>query len=368
MTATDTKGTTLDLDEVYALLNTTEGTTTQTITMDGSGSISVFSLPPGWNLGLKDKDGQDLTEAKVQIGNMQYSLTKDAILDVCAAVGIPESYVTRTPGPLIQSHLNYWATHSVDADIKMLSRTDPTHGPVMLATLRAGNIVPFSNTALLDEVVSGIESIHPGVKIKAQAHTSHTLHLTTIRLTMPEISRTVSAPFSENEDWSAGVQLHNSLTGRQILSLSPLPNETDDVARAMVSQHAQSSFNRKQMGQEFSTVKSWVAQSIGPIVNGADHDFDLLEMLPDIDIGASGLGKVVADIFRVYSVPLKVRTSILDRLTETEDTTYYGVVDAITRSANKEGIGPKHVTAVMETAGEVATSISMRCSECLRVQ
>ena len=138
------------VEALYSLIAPTEGVTTLSVCMDGTGGVTTFALQAGWNVNLKEMDDQEITEATMAAAGKEYQLTKEAILDITAHIGLPAAYVAKTPGSLIQRHLNYWATHSVDEDFKVLvARTD-----AVLAKMKK-SITPFSNTNLLDLTAGG---------------------------------------------------------------------------------------------------------------------------------------------------------------------------------------------------------------------
>lgn len=364
ITASDMQSKLLTVEDWANIVAPTENLSPLSVPMDGTGGITVFSLPSGWNLGLKDADGQDLTDAKMGIGGGdEYALTKDAILAITTAVGIPTSYVLKTPGPMIQSHLNYWASHSPDVALKFLTKDHEAR-----AVTKSG-ITPFSNLDLLDRA---LEKVHEkygtedsDLYVDFKSH--HDLAVTSLRLIVPEESRLMeSKRASGSEDrWSAGIQIRNSLTGK-------VPTSAQGYlfawycANGAITLHAEGKYNRKIMGQNVSDVLDWTGSAVNTVIESMEHEFDSVEALVSEGIEDS-VSKVMADIFKTYKVPLKVRHPIMDALIEGDDFTYYGVMNAITQAANTEGLPEHFVTAIMEIGGDVAHSASARCGSCQRV-
>jgi hypothetical protein len=341
------------------LVTTTENLSTISVPLDGTGGLTVFSLPSGWNLGLKDMADTDLTEAKMRVGQDEYGLTKAAIMAVANRIGLPNAYVFKTPGPMIQSHLNYWATHSPDTMLKFLARPT-TDGPEILAVTKE-NIVPFSNLDLLARTLKQVRDRHSlspeDLKVDFKSH--HDLAVTSLRLVLPDVSVDV-----RGDKWSAGLQVRNSLTGKTPLSVQGYLFRWAQ-SNAMVTLHSAGKYNRKIQGQNLIEVLDWVSEAVDVVMDSETHEFEALESVADEPLEAPS--RVLADIFKTYKVPLRVRNVILDSLQDSGNYTYYGLINAITEAANEEGVPEHFVTAILEIAGDVMHSASTRCMNCKRV-
>jgi hypothetical protein len=365
ITAADMESKLLTVDQWVEIVTPTENLENVTVPLDGTGGLTVFSLPSGWNIGLKEKDDTDLTDALMRVGDDEYKMTKTAILSVATAVGIPASYVYKTPGPMIQSHLNYWATHSTDVTMKFLAKPT-TAGKEMLAVTKEG-ITPFSNLDLLDRTL-GVVRERYGVEnhdLRVDYKSHHDLSITSLRLIVPEAFRTIETQRSEGERWSAGVQVRNSLTGKKPLSANGYLFAWA-CTNGMITQHAAGKYNRKIMGQNVTDVLNWTSEAVDAVIQSMEHEFDAIEALREESVEDS-VAKVLADIFKTYKVPLRVRNRVMDALLESEDFTYFGIVNAITQAANDADLPEHFVTAIMEVGGDVAHSVAARCNSCKRV-
>jgi hypothetical protein len=342
----------LTLEQVKELLAYTEPVQTKTVTMDGTtDGIIVFSLPAGWNIGLKDKDGLELTEAEVAIGGNSYTLSKDAILDFTKAIGLTDAYVFKTPGVMIQTHLNYWASHSPDLQIKML-----LHEETVLSTTKNG-ITPLSNLTLLDVLVEELEGAgYAKDDLLFDWKTHHDLNITSLRVlvTLPDEVA--------GQAWINGIELRNSLTGAKPLSVRGLLFNGSTGASALTF-HGAGKYNRKIMGQDMDTVIEWLRLAVKNVIEVFDHENEVLANTAVLDLGSTS--KVLADVFRTYKVPLKVRKDIIEKFENHEyDETYYGVVNAVADSANKDGLPEHFITTVMEIAGDIMRNASNHCESC----
>lgn len=350
---------TMTLEQFTALLQPLEETGYKSIYMDGSKGLSVFNLPPGWNVGLKEKKDTDPTDAKITMDDQTYSLTKGGILAITSAVGIPVKYVEKTPGPMIQSHLNYWSSHSPDITVKMLVK-----GTEALAVAKEG-ITPFSNIALLSEGVAVCaELLGEGVEPWISTLSTHDLNVTNIRLILPvEVPQVFEAKRCSEDTWYPGVQIRNSITGHKPLTVQGfLWNETEQFA--VVSQHANGRYNRKTMGQDLAQVYEWTREAVGKVVEETEHEFEILESV--VNEALDSPSQILADCFTSYRIPLKMRQPIIDELVETEDETYYGLACALAKASTMPDLPEHFASSGMEVAAHIAHVGSQRCNSCHR--
>lgn len=348
------------LDSFIQILATTENMSSLTVPMDGTGGSVAFGLPAGWNVGLADKGPQEKTEAILAYSGQTYGMTKESILGAAHAFGLSPAYVAKTPGVLIQSHLNYWATHSPEVALKFLTKNDQT-----LAVTK-DSIKPFSNLLLLEQALDQIYEAFPDlpgeendVVVDVKSH--HELHVTNIRL----IVRAHTFPMEGSGHlWSPGLQIRNSLTGRHPLSVSSYLYSWDTNS-GVVMPNAEGRYNRKFNGQEIENVLEWTKQACAHALAVVDHEAEILSNLGLEDIH-DAVGKVLADVFKSFKIPLKVRGDVMDHIIQTEDQTYYGIVNAVSQTANNKGLPEQFVTNVLEAAGEIAAHAHERCGSCQR--
>lgn len=364
ITAEDLTTKLLTIEDWVSLVQPTENLQSVNVPMDGTGGLTVFSLPSGWNLGLKDKAETDLTEAKMRVGDDEYSLTKGAALAVANSVGIPPGYVMRTPGPMIQNHLNYWALHSPDVTLKFLVKEND-----ILAVTKEG-ITPFSNLELLDRTLTQVKEKYgldeADLQVDYKSH--HDLSVTSLRLIVPEQYRNISSKRAGGSEdrWSAGIQVRNSLTGKTPLSVQGYLFAWY-CTNGQITYHSEGRYNRKIQGQSIADVHAWTSNAVDTVIESMEGEFDSVESLVNEPIG-DGASKVLTDVFKQYKVPLRVRNRITDALVESDDFSYYGLANAISQSANDVENLPEHyITAILEVAGDVAHTASQRCEACKRV-
>lgn len=359
MTITAEKTALLTLEQFREILTPTEGLGYRSLDLSGTGAVHEFVLPPGWNIGLSDKDDLDLTEAKLLIGGEEeLTLSKEAALGIAHAVGLPPGYVTRTPGVLIAAHLNYWAKYSPDLSLKLLVKGNEA------LTVMKQSITPFSNIELLDAAVEALcDTLDcEDADIRVDPKSYHDLHVTNMRLVFDHSE----TRWEMGEDsWVGGLQIRNSLVGKHPLSVHGYMHREGD-ANAAIMHHGAARYNRKIQGQDVNEVMTWIKEAVKNAAEDLDHEAGVIYGLKEESI-ADSVGPVLADVSKVYKIPLKVRNAVVENLTESEDLTYYGLVNAITKTANDTTLPEHYVTTILEIGGAVAGDVSHRCNSCKRV-
>ncbi len=117
------------------------------------------------------------------------------------------------------------------------------------------------------------------------------------------------------------------------------------------------------MGQDEYEVLDWVGQVTEGIVKNFDSEFDVIEALTKEEIGG-GVNQVLADVFKTYKVPKRLRTQVIENILESGDETYFGVMQAITACANDPALPEHFVTTLMEIGGDLAHNALDRCPTC----
>lgn len=362
----------LTLAEVEGLLKTTEHLSSVPVNMDGTGKQTVFSLPSGWNVGLKAKEGLEITDATMGIGDQTWHLSKEAALGIAHGIGLPPAYVMKTPGVLVQSHLNYWAQHSPDLNFKMLVANDNA------LAITKESIAQFSNTDLLYAVLETCAGLLPSEEdsedwteqsLLIDGNSHHDLHGTTLRIAFPqELAVKVQTQRyggTVEDTWTYGVQLRNSLTGKFPLSVQGFLWSPETEGGIVLIPGA-ARFNRKTMGQDLFEVLEWVRSATQDVFQHLPHAADTVQTLASESI-AKGLSKVLADVFQTYKVPLKGRHLVMDYVSDRQDFTYYGLVTALIKAANNPELPPHHVTTILEICGDLAEQAHDRCTSCQRL-
>jgi hypothetical protein len=254
--------------------------------------------------------------------------------------------------------LNYWSSHSPEVTIKMLVK-----GSEALAVAKEG-ITPFSNLALLERAVEVVHNL-VGTDPWVSTLSNHDLNVTNMRLIIPvEAPEIYETERCSEDTWYPGVSIRNSITGRKPLAVQGfLWNETEQYG--VLTEHTSGHYNRKHQGQDLGEVYEWTKEAIEQVADGLDHEFEILESV--ISEGLDSPSSILADIFKTYKVPIKLRQPIIDEFMDAGDETYYGLAAAVAHaSAHTDGLPEHFTTTGMLVAGDIAHVGSQRCNSCHR--
>lgn len=318
-----------------------------------------FKLEPAWNVGLGDKSGTEQVGAFITLNGVEYVLTKDAILEATSLIGLTKQYVERTPGALIRPHLDYWYRNQ-NVERKLLAADTVGHA------FTKASIQPFSNLRLLDGALAAISEQYGTDNVQVDYKFAHDLRKTHMRLIVAEQERRRTIESSrEDDDWSLGIQIKNSLVGETPLAINGYLFAWW-CTNGCTSTHASSgNYNRRSMGQG-DEVYEWARNSIDEILGGLESEFDGVQALTNVPIEGE-VNEVLASVFSEYRVPLAAREHIISEMVETDDLTAYGLMQAVTASANHSDMSADSRDALMQIGGALPhTMAAGRCSACNR--
>jgi len=329
----------------------------------GDGNVR-FRLEPTWNHALTSLTGSSPVEAYIRIGKgiaaQELQLTKDALLEATSLIGLTKGYVTKSPAELIQPQLDYWFGEGLDKEYQVLTR----NGNLGQAFIR-GTIVPFSNLRLLEEATDAIRSRYGrDTEIVADAKFTHSLKKTHLRLIVPEKSRVMVNTGTDDDLWSVGLRIRNSITGAEQTSLDGYlfryfcTNGSIDTA---ASSGAWS--RRGEKGSKPEEVYTWARAVMGDVLDGLEHSLEKIQALTDISVEGE-VQDVLHDVFRDYMIPGPIRSKVVQNMAEESNLTMYSIMNAITEVANDSEMDPAHVEQLMVAGGNLANTEHERCESC----
>jgi len=343
----------LSVDDVRQRLAVTEPLSQEHVTSD---SNIRFTFPEGWNADLDEIGGTDRTAVLMRVNGVEKPMTKDAALIAASNVGLPGAYVKKTPGPLVEQHMNYW--YGVGMGEKAYNVL--TVGEDVAAFVKP-TIVPFSNLALLDSTIEGIQR-HYGAdtEILADYKIRHNLGRTDVRLIVPEHQRTITGgglndvPSGEADLWSAGITLTNSLIGKSQTAVEGNLFRWWCTNGATTTNAEVGTWSRRSGGQG-EDVYVWAAEAVDEVLGGMEHRFDEVQALTGLNV-AGNTADVLRDIFTQYQVPVSQREAVTNALLESENLTMYAIMNAITQTANGSEISADRADRMMRIGGAVPTA------------
>lgn len=348
VTASEMQDKLLTLDQVKEQLAKTEPLEATIVSTD---TKTRFHLSEDWAEGLDSAQGTSLVNATVSIDGKESRLSKDAILQAASAFGLQKAYVRKTPARLIEEHLNYWYSGGIGDNVFTSLAVQGSVQAFAKATL-----TPFSNLQLLENVESSIRRKYgQDAEIFGDYKFRNDITQTNMRLIIPEESRTIQNTGTEDDRWSAGVHVSNSLTGKSQTSIEAYlfrwwctngcTTEFDDVG----------SWNRRLNGQDETDVWEWARTSVDDVLGGLENRFQEVQNLTELDV-TGNIVDVTREVFENYRIPVAQRQGVLDSLAQANVLTMYTIMQAVTQTANDPDLSDDRRDRMMRIGGKIPTA------------
>lgn len=292
---------------------------------DDTAKIS-FELEP-----LKEGAGPtDLTDSFMTVNDTEYRLTTESLYQATSSVGLSQAYVKKTPANLIQSHLNYWFSTSHREELRPLIISNDTVGGFSKPTRE-----PYSNVDLLTQAVEGINHRYGDVELFADYKFNNSLAQTDVRLIIPTTALQVAdtgmidIPAGQDDEWSLGIHLHNSLLGHSQTSMDAY------LFRWWCTNGATTQVNTawSRRSGDSSEIYEWARDSVDSILGHAEDLFTALGALANTNIEGN-VSEILLSIFTEFKISPRHRSAIMEELLSYSPLTMYHVMQAITRIAN----------------------------------
>ncbi len=351
------------LDTVRTALGQTEPLSTHQFSV---GDHVRFVIEPGWHHGLDARPGTDLVSAAIQLGRgagvQQWQLTKDAVLEATSACGINQSYAARCPAELVELQLNYWfkeglAQHGRNKDYQLLDAAGTG------AAITRASIVPFSNLRLLDQALAGIEAKYGAGEVLVDHKFTHTLRRTHLRMIVPEYRRTIERSGTDDDEWSVGIQLKNSIIGAEKTSIDGYLFRWWCLNGAIDTHTTSGVWSRRGGGTE-AEVYEWARSAVDEVLGGLEPALDRVQQTTDVRIEGHA-SDVLRDVFNHYRTPVADRAKIIANMVDTENLTMYALMQAITQVANGADMDPNHVESLLRMGGDIPHVAT--CGSCFQI-
>ena len=343
----------LTLDQVREHLAVTEPLSEVTFTA----SEAEYRVEEGW----ADVQLTEYTGAYLRMpGGEEYQLTKQGALELGSACRIPQQLQQDIPVYLYQTFCNAalcgvgFKKSMGDKDFKLL-----VNGDHALALTRA-TISPFSNLRLLDTVVASLEKKYGAGEILADYKFHHDLEATAVRLIVPGERRIITGTGVADDSWSVGLQFKNSLIGLRQTELSGYLFRYWCTNGCIDTMNSTGGFARK--GSTEEDMLAWAQEGVDEVLGGLESQLDAVQQLTAQPV-TGDVVNVLTDLFAAYNVPGRERRRVIDTMADTDDTSMYSLMQAITQAANAEGLGYRQVEQLMAMGGHVVHAAEGRCSE-----
>lgn len=361
ITLGDVRDKLLTLDEARKLLAPLEAMGETDFEM-GGGQI-VFRLPDGWNDGLADREGAEATDAVADIDGHEFPLTKDAVLAASSLIGITREYMSKTPGGLMEPHMNYWYENG-DKKLKLIYRPDGVGVSFCRSALST-----FSMDRVIEQTLDKIYGKYgPNTEVLADQRLEAGIRNTSVRLLVPETERSVPSKYASeegNDPWSVGIALQSSLTGELPLSVSGFMLRYT-CTNGATTEHSASARHRRRRGEEVEEVYQWVGQEVDAILGSLEEEMRAVEELTRMPLEGE-IGPTLQEMYRTFRVPVASRAAITEQLVESDDLSAYGVMQAVTQAGNDSSLSAAEVSRIWSVGGSIPHVLGGRCPNCHRL-
>lgn len=352
VTVEQMKGKLLTLDQITKVLEKTEPIARDHISSD---SKVKFKLDADWAEGVDALGPHEAVGATMSINGKERELTREGMIQAAGKFGLIPSYIKKVPAHLIEGLLNYhYAGGMGDNEFSVLSVDDK------VSAFTRPTVVPFSNLRLLESAVEGIRARRgENVEIFADYKAGNSLVRTDVRLIIPGDERIMrgtdmpDVPTGGEDVWLSGVHLSNSLVGKTQTSLEAYMFRWWCTNGATTTLENVGSWNRKVQGQQ-EDVYAWAREQVDEILGGLEFRFDQVQALNTLDV-TGNLADILAEIFKVHSVPVSQRDEIQAILEQAEHLTMYVIMNAITQVANSHDLEDARRDRLMRIGGAIPT-------------
>ncbi len=358
ITIDDVKSKLLTLDQVRERLASTEPMSTYQFNV---GTDVAFRLEEDYNHGITALKGDNTVNGFVTVNGHELQLTRDSLYEAASTFGLSKGVVNKLPSHLMANTLNYFFRGGLgEKEYKFLAVNDKA------AALARGAVQPYSNLRLMEAMLNGIEAKYGFGQVYADYKFTHDLQRTHMRLIVPEYVRTIENTGTENDTWSTGLQLKNSLIGLEQTEIHGYlfrywcTNGAIDTRSS-----ANSVWSRRGERGRGDEVYEWAADAVDEVLGGLEGALDAVQAMTEISIEGTAV-EALRDVFTAHRIPTAQRERILNNMVNEDNLTMYSLMQAITQAANVDDIDPVNIDRLLRAGGDLTVIANDRCDSCHR--
>jgi hypothetical protein len=345
----------LPLDTYRERLATTEPISTVPFETHGAQTnTATLSMDADWSANLDNLGDTDEIPVTIRVGRREHPMSKSAVLTLASDAKLQGALLKNTPARLIEPIINWKLQNGPE---RAGERQLMVHNDRVVAITKP-SIVPFSNVRLLDSVAEGLQDKF-GPDLLVDYKSAHSLRNSTARIVVPDALREPR----DNDPWSIGIELANSLTGEHATELSGYAFRWW-CTNGCTTDHGSGKWNRRASSQNPDDVYAWAKDQIDGILEGLDEEFEKLSEAANTPLNGE-VNDVMRDAFSRYEVPLAAREGIISNMVDSDDLTLYGLQAAITQAANDPDRTPAQVSTLLRAGGGLIHDTE-RCDSCHR--
>lgn len=356
------------LQVVKGILQRTEPVEEHLLRTDGMSKVRV-RMPDNWNHDLKPLDDSLLTTCKVSVGGDEYTLTKKSILTLLALVGFSDRYAYKSPGSLLEPHVNYWFEHEgigTSPEIKMV-----TSGTTAVGFMNP-NLPIVSNLEVLTRVERYLRNEGICKELYVDPNIIHNYAQTDFRLVFSNEAFEVETTRDgqpATDKWHYGLHITNSLVSgvTKPLTLAGFMVEQKSLAGILPEYSNIPAYSRS-TNMDTEDLHGWVASTLDQIFSIMPTEAEMIKQMPQHSLSGK-MGSLTTDLFRSMKVHRKVQELAIENLTLSGDMTSYGVMHAMAKAVavSSTRFPPKIINHVQRVCGALPSRTEEICGSCGRL-
>ncbi|HEY0108473.1 MAG TPA: DUF932 domain-containing protein, partial [Fibrella sp.] len=323
----------------------------------------AFRLGEDFNHGLKAMQANDLVNGFISIGGREFQLTRDALFEATSTAKMQKGFVNFHQSHIVEDALNSAFRGGLGkGDYKILS----IRGNRAAALVREA-VQPYSNLRMLEIMLDGVEKKYGKGEVFADYKFTHDLQRTHLRLIVPEHVRVIERTGTDNDTWSTGIQLVNSLTGLEQTQINGYlfrywcTNGSIDTRST-----ANSVWSRRGALGQGDGVFEWARDAVDEVFETIDGSLDAVQAMTDIPIEGTAV-EALRDVFTTNRVPTAQRNRITNNMiNDGSPLTMYSLMQAVTEAANADDLSPADRDRLMRAGGALPVIANERCDSCHR--
>jgi hypothetical protein len=232
------------------------------------------------------------------------------------------------------------------------------------AAIPRASVMPYSNLRLLDTALESIQAQYGEGQVFADYKFVHDLQRTHLRLIIPEHVRTIQNTGTDNDTWSVGIQIKNSLTGLEQTEINGYLFRywcTNGAIDTRSNSNAVWS-RRGRIGRDEDAVFEWAKDAVDEVLGGFESSFDAVQAMTEINIEGSAR-EALNDVFSTYRIPGPHRDRIISSMINEDTLTMYSLMQAVTEAANADNLNAVDVDRLMRAGGDLPAFVEEgRCN------
>lgn len=361
ITIDDVKEKLLTLDDVRDRLARTEPLSTYEFEVGGN--QVAFKLENDFNHGLKATEPDASLNAFVTVSGTELQLTPDSLYGLAGEAYMTKGFVQNTPADVVAEALNYQFNSGLHGkDFKILAV-----GNRKAAAITRGALQPYSNLQFLELALNAIQAKYGEGEVWADYKFVHNLKQTHLRLIVPEHVRVMQNTGTENDTWSAGLQIKNSLNGDEQTEINGYLFRYWCTNGAIDTMNASNSvWSRRGTAGKGDAVYEWAKDAVDEALSGLEGSFDAVQSLTEVSIEGSAV-EALRGVFDTYKIPVAERNRITNNMVNEDNMTMYSLMQAVTQAANSADVKPHIVDSLMRAGGDLPVLVAEgRCDSCHR--